>query len=148
MTESNFPPQHVIQLTDVWLQRATTRRRSCREGDAPRPSLHISRLRFRGMRPDHDAFGCSIEVNISVPVLDDELFTASLEIAATFAAQNKLSTAVARDFCHKQSLYLLWPFARGYFHQLAQAAGVTVPPLPLIVRPSMPMVDQAPAADS
>jgi hypothetical protein len=148
LTDQDLPARHVIQLTDVWLERATMRRRPCREGDPPRPNIRLARQRFRGIHSDGTAFGCSIELNVTVPVLESEQFGAVMKIAASFASEQRIPTAVAREFCRDQSLYLLWPFARSYFHQLAQAGGVTVPPLPLIVRPPLESVQPAPLSES
>ncbi len=40
----------------------------------------------------------------------------------------------AEQFARASAIYLLWPYARAFFQDMARMAGVTAPPLPLIYR--------------
>jgi len=128
---------HQIQMTEIWAQHFAVRRRSRRDSDATAPLLNAGGSRFRGQEAEGKAFTCSITFRVLVPVFEDEVFDANMEIAGSFASadDSPLPLNVARVFAHRQAPYLLWPFARSFLHQFALAAGAAIPPLPLIVFP-------------
>jgi hypothetical protein len=70
-----------------------------------------------------------------VPIYEDEVLEADLTVAARLVVEGKPSSRSLTDFVQRQAFFILWPFARVYFDQLASLAGVQLPPLPLLAIP-------------
>lgn len=81
-------------------------------------------------------FDCVIRVRVLVPIGEAEVFEIGLWVAGRFVSPAQVEEAAAGDFARASGLFLLWPYARTYCHELARLGGVAAPPLPLLVSPS------------
>jgi hypothetical protein len=128
---------HPIQLSGVWASRIVGFRRAVRDGDPAAPAFQPFRVRAVRLVADGLGFSCTVRVRVTIPVLEGELFRGEVDVVGQFATatETPLTLGVARAFCRRQALYLLWPFARTFLDQAAMIAGVGIPPLPMIVRP-------------
>lgn len=126
---------HTIQLTNVWVERSISARRSRRDSDTNLPNAHISAMGRVAVAADGKSFTGRLRVRLVVEAGDSEAFDATLVLVAAFAVPTGITGSLARRFARSQGLYLVWPFARAYYDQLGAIHGVAVPPLPLLVNP-------------
>jgi hypothetical protein len=127
---------HPIQLTGVWAAKIEGSRRAARDGDPSEPTFQAFHAREVRLVADGLGFSCTIRVRVTIPVLEGEVFRGEVNVVGQFATatETPLTLGVARAFCRRQALYLLWPFARTFLDQAAVIAGVGIPPLPMIVQ--------------
>jgi hypothetical protein len=129
--ESPQPEPHRIQLSEIWLEAARLDRRVRRATDSELPVVTARVLR----RGTHDLPGVRARIQVMVPIYDKEVLSADLTIAGRLVVEAKTPRRAVSDFVKLQAFYILWPFVRVYFDQLARLAGVQLPPLPLIAVP-------------
>lgn len=131
MTQARLHPIQVvdIRVTSVF---AATRPRSA--GSPAKPVTNLPRARVLDVGDDHRSFSLKVSVRATVPVLDDQLWTARIVLTAAFVSEVDVSPAVMRDFARQSGPVIVWPYARTYLSQLAQQAGVAALPLPLVSR--------------
>jgi hypothetical protein len=84
---------------------------------------------------DGRTFTIAVRARVKVPLLEDEVWSASLRLQADFASELEVSDKDAQDFARLSGVFLVWPYARTYLTEFARMAGVTAPMLPLLTRP-------------
>jgi hypothetical protein len=127
-------PIQAVEIRSDVIEAARRRRRvseAAAGADAYRPSVRLVRF-----AEDRRAFDVQVIVRVVVPLVEDEVWAARIVILATFASEVDLTRQVARNFARLSGLFLVWPYARTYLTELARMAGVSAPPLPLLLRTS------------
>jgi hypothetical protein len=128
------PVLHLVQLSGVFLERISTRLVAGERLDSP--TVAIPRVALRSASEDRSAFDCSARAVVRMPT-SEGVWRADVSVRGSFVTEpGTVSKAQLRYFVATSALYLLWPYARVYVTQVALLAGVSGPPLPLIVRPS------------
>lgn len=127
---------HSVQLASVWVAEASSRRRGRQSGDADGPTFTPTAFKRVALTGEGAGFSGDMTISIFVPVLEEDVFEASIRLVAHFGLGRPVTLSVARGFLRRQGLYLLWPFARGYFDQLGSISGLGIPPLPLLLVPA------------
>jgi preprotein translocase subunit SecB len=112
-----------------------TERRARRERDTQQPLARVPRVKVLFRSDDGKAFRLAVTARVRVPVDAAEIWIAELVLEGRFAASIDLSPDLVGSFARQSGVFLLWPYARVILDQLALSAGVTVPPLPLLLRP-------------
>lgn len=128
---------HPLQLADVWLDSASFRRRPREESAEVTPPVVQVRIGRAAMAPEPTSFTVTLRLSLSFAIDAKTDFVARLAVAAAFSSDQALSRAPVGQFVRQSSLYVIWPFARSQFASLARLAGVSAPPLPLLVRPEL-----------
>lgn len=128
-------PAHQLELADVWIEKSHARRRARRPTDVDGLAGRVWNLPVE-VTPGSLTFVCGIRVRLLVPLDELSLFEIDLGMKARFVSADEVIASAADSFARASALYLLWPYARTYSHEIARLGGVTAPPLPLLVRPS------------
>jgi hypothetical protein len=95
-------------------------------------------VRLVSLAEDGRSFAIEVQAKVEVPLVDDEVWAASIRLMATFVSDVVLRRTDARAFANASGVFLVWPYARTYLNELARVAGVTAPLLPLVTRPREP----------
>lgn len=131
--------RHPIQAIDVRADRITAVRRSRPPGSTDiAPTSHTPRVRLVTLDEDGKSFAIEVQAKVEVPLVDDEVWAASIRLTATFVSDVVLRRSDARAFANASGVFLVWPYARTYLNELARVAGVAAPLLPLVSRPREP----------
>jgi hypothetical protein len=86
----------------------------------------------------------SIRASFRFRIAENETWDTSVVLVGSFTSARELSDDDAQFFAASSALYVLWPYVRTELDQLARFAGVTIPQLPLIVRPSLTTLPRPP----
>lgn len=122
-----------VQLSEIWLARASIVRRPARKGDPDETSVTTGQT-LRHESPG-DPPECSVTVRIRVRIQDTELFDVKLTLRGRLAIAPGTASGQVRFFIRQQAFYVIWPFARAHFDSIAKMAGVQLPPLPILAVP-------------
>ena len=134
-TTSEAMQPYPIQLSDVWLQSIRLVRRAIRpDDDVETPT--ITRSPVRSHRRAASPTECSLRVEIIAPVYEGEVLHLRMTVRARVNGDQDAPRGLVSYFYREQAFFLLWPFARSQFDQLARLAGVQLPPLPLLSVPA------------
>lgn len=123
-----------MQLTDVVLERISTRNIARPAPDGDGPTVQIPRPVLRSAAADRSEFECTVRAVVIVPTALGH-WRADISLRGAFVSQEgSLTARQLRFFVRAGALYVLWPYARVYVSEVAALSGVSGPPLPLIVR--------------
>lgn len=92
-------------------------------------------MRLVNIAEDGRSFTIEVQAKVEVPLVDDEVWAATIRLTATFVSDVVVRRYDARAFANASGVFLVWPYARTYLNELARIAGVTAPLLPLVSRP-------------
>jgi hypothetical protein len=85
---------------------------------------------------DGRSFIVEVRAAVAIPLVEDEEWVAEVRITATFVSDISITRRDAVAFARASGVFLVWPYARATLTDLARAAGVSAPMLPLLTRPA------------
>jgi hypothetical protein len=128
--------RHPIQAVDIRIDSIIAKRRHRRANEAEAGAdAYSPNPRLINFADDRKSFGVVVVVRVVVPLVEDEVWAASITLVATFTSDVRLRLSDARAFARMSGLFLIWPYARTHLTELARMAGVSAPLLPLLTRP-------------
>jgi hypothetical protein len=129
--------RHPIQAVEIRVDSVVAKRRQRRKTEAEADAdAYASSVRLVDFSEDHRAFGVAVKVGVVVPLVDDQVWAASIDLVARFTSEVVLKRSDALAFAQMSGLFLVWPYARTHLTELARMAGVSAPLLPLLTRPT------------
>jgi len=137
-------PIHQIQAIDIRVDEIRVLRRPRRDNEAEllQPSFFVPRPRVtvHGAR----SFVVSIRPRIRAALPGNEVWFASFVLSGHFVASLDIAPEDAQAFARQSGFFLLWPYARLHFSELAAMSRVEISPLPLVSRPRTVAVSRLP----